>query len=179
MKHPPDNESAAPRLDDPVTIADFAAAWHALPVPATPDLWPRLESRLGSRRRSAGQPLFWAGAASAVLLVTLLVRTGDPPAPPPASAAVEVEALTRLSGLLETEWRQKRHRRGIVSGAEIRRIDDLAALIGVVDEQLMPPPADSERARDLWRQRVVLMNELLADEMAPAVMIQPVRSDTL
>ncbi len=179
MKQDHPNRSPARESDEPLALPDLIALWRSLPVPVTPDLWPRLESRLRPRHRRVAQPLYWAGAAGAILLLAVLLHTGETPVPAPPSATAEVEALARLSGLLESEWRQQRSRRGIVSGAEIRRIDDLAALIGLVDEQLMPPPADRERARRLWRQRVVLMNELLAAETIPAAAVQQTRSETL
>lgn len=132
---------------------------------------------------------FWAMAASIIIgfgVWQLGPWPGDSTPPTPGSdnntqytsaeleslnTMAEVVALMDLSLQLEEEWQQIRQRPRAVSGAEIERQQQLTGLIASVDAHLTSTPGDTSRERQLWRQRVVLMNELVAGgvQAKPAV----------
>ena len=120
-------------------------------------------------------------------------QPGELPAnrPSASASAQELAVLMDMSRQLENEWQHLRQRQRTLSGAEMERQMQLAGLIASVDAKLTAqaagyPPGSgpgghsasgsagdsaSERQRSLWRQRVVLMNELVAGEVQaePAV----------
>lgn len=83
----------------------------------------------------------------------------------------ELAALRGMSSQLEQEWQQIRQRPRAVTGAEVERQQQLTGLIASVDARLTAVPDNPSRQRQLWRQRVVLMNELVAGgvQAEPAV----------
>jgi len=86
-------------------------------------------------------------------------------------AHYELAALRGMSSQLEQEWQQIRQRPRAVTGAEVERQQQLTGLIASVDARLTAVPDNPSRQRQLWRQRVVLMNELVAGgvQAEPAV----------
>ncbi|MCG8465140.1 MAG: hypothetical protein MI750_09870 [Xanthomonadales bacterium] len=83
----------------------------------------------------------------------------------------ELAALRGMSSQLEQEWQRIRQRPRAVTGAEVERQLQLTGLIASVDARLTAVPDNPSRQRQLWRQRVVLMNELVAGgvQAEPAV----------
>jgi hypothetical protein len=94
-----------------------------------------------------------------VVLATVLVDAPAPPAADPtvdagAPAEVTLAELRATSAWLEERLSAQRQRP--VGGQELESLMWLEAELAWLDEQL----ADAPRDQELWRQRVVLLNEL-------------------
>lgn len=158
-----------PSIDFPTGDGDDLAlreALRALPL-ATPNasVLPALKERLARRRRTRARsrwlPLAAAAAACALALSPLL-RQGAPQ-PPETRAAVDPDlaALIAQNQVYESALHsavfagRAQSARTALAGAEIED------LIGMLDLELAAT-GDQAQARDLWRQRVALMQELAA-----------------
>lgn len=130
------------------------------------------------RQRQAG---LWLSAAMLLLTLGVVWRVAPERAEVipqtaqtmPARATSEEgleqvsESLAVLRGLsqqLEQEWQAQQQRPRTLSGAQLAYQQQLSRLIASVDAQLGQPQQAQERERRLWQQRVVLMNELVANE---------------
>lgn len=129
------------------------------------DLWPAIAGELDRRRkhRFVRRVSALAAVVTVVVLVALLI---DAPAPPAgeqqiaspatenASAEMTLADLRAASARLESRLSDQRQR--AVGGMELESLLWLEAEVAWLDEQLADAPAD----RELWRQRVVLLQEL-------------------
>lgn len=161
----PDDRS----IDFPTGDGDDLAlreALRALPL-ATPNAsaLPALKARLGHQRRERllrrWLPLAAAAAVCALALSPLL-RQGVPQRPATTAAAdPDLAALIAQNQVYESALRsaafggRAQSARTALAGAEIED------LIGMLDLELSAA-GDDAQARDLWRQRLVLMQELAA-----------------
>lgn len=151
---------------------ELGAALRRIPVPDAPaGGWPKLRQRLHLRQRCR-QQWRWSGALAASLVLAAWLVPWQAPAPS-GSSENELENLIALSGQLEDEWRNLRAQSRTTSGAQVQRNMALTGMIASIDGRLTGTYADPRAARDLWQQRVVLMNELVAGEarVEPAVWI--------
>jgi hypothetical protein len=125
------------------------------------DLWPAIAGELDRRKRRRFTQRLSALAAmvTVVVLATVLVDAPAPPAADPtvdagAPAEVTLAELRATSAWLEDRLSAQRQRP--VGGQELESLMWLEAELAWLDEQL----ADAPRDQELWRQRVVLLNEL-------------------
>ena len=141
-------------------------ALRALPLAApSASALPALKARLAHRRRERllrrWLPLAAAAAVCALALAPVL-RQGAPDQPPPVAAVdSDLAALIAQNQVYESALRsaafggRAQSARTALAGAEIED------LIGMLDLELSAA-GDDAQARDLWRQRLVLMQELAA-----------------
>lgn len=144
-------------------------AFGALPLEQPPrSAWPavatQLKRRPNRRRRIA---LWWAVAASAVLVAIWMPRL-QPPSPidPPPAAQIAtatgqdpgLDALVQRSHALETRLRDTPP--ALRSGGAVLAAEWIAADIGAIDAALAEAPANEAAA--LWQARVALLGELAA-----------------
>ncbi len=129
------------------------------------NLWPTIAGELDRRRRHrfVRRVSALAAVVTVVVLVTVLV---DVPAPPAGgepiastptdsgSTGLTLAELRAASARLESRLSDQRQR--AVGGMELESLLWLEAELAWLDEQLADTPAD----RELWRQRVVLLQEL-------------------
>ncbi|HSH27376.1 MAG TPA: hypothetical protein VK972_06375 [Wenzhouxiangella sp.] len=124
------------------------------------DLWPAIAGELDRRRkhRFARRVSALAAVVAMAVLAAVLV---DAPAPPAgeeliasAPAGVTLADLRAVSARLESRLSDRRQR--VVGGIELEPLLWLEAELAWLDEQLADTPADPE----LWRQRVMLLQEL-------------------
>ncbi|GAB4182073.1 MAG: hypothetical protein Tsb002_02770 [Wenzhouxiangellaceae bacterium] len=181
IDHTPHDSNATAPADD------LGARLRRQAAPEPPaDGWQRLQARYRARRRHR-QYRWWAVATAASLLLTLstlwwqsrqspvdtntpLMANNTPASATPTAASshnAELALLIGLSQQLESEWQHIRARTTAMSGAQLQRRMQLAGLIASVDDQLMRPDSNPDRTSRLWRQRVLLMNELVAGDIRP------------
>lgn len=124
------------------------------------DLWPAIAEDLDRRGKQRFLRRFSAVAAmvAVVVLATVMVEMPAPPAPgdgPGAQpAGVTLADLRATSAQLESRLADQRQ--SVVEGIELEALLWLETELAWLDEQLADSPAD----RDLWRQRIVLLQEL-------------------
>jgi hypothetical protein len=158
----------------------LAAALRALPDAAPqPDLWPDLARELAARKR----PRIWryalpAALAASVLLALLLPRAATPPSTPvagvapattpvPNTAAPDTTAAAARDELDSLRTRSQTLERWVAAVAahapqnsrDLMAAVEVEDLIGLVDLQL-GATRDRADALPLWRQRVVLLEDL-------------------
>jgi hypothetical protein len=145
------------------------AALKALPSFSPPrDRWSTVREQLVTarrRRRLAG--VRWVGlAAAAVIIGVLGVRAVPEPASAPVEelAAREVDALVEESRELEAVLASFQRPGRVVNGATaatIAALEDRIAAIDVGIERGQAFAVSSNSMADLWRERVVLMDQLV------------------
>lgn len=124
------------------------------------DLWPAIAGELDRRRkhRFARRVSALAAIVTVVVLAAVLVGAPAPPAGDEqiasAPTGVTLADLRTVSARLELRLYDLRQRP--VGGIELEPLLWLEAELAWLDEQLADSPAD----RELWRQRVVLLQEL-------------------
>ncbi|MBE0595356.1 MAG: hypothetical protein IH616_23455 [Gemmatimonadales bacterium] len=142
------------------------AALRALPAFHAPrDRWPVVQDALGAQRRRARLGRYaWASLAAAAVLAGFIGVRSIPHAAPTGLAAQEVETLVgesqQLEALLHSIPRQGRVVNGATAAA-IAALEDRIALVdrGIARAQAVSMPEES--MADLWRERVVLMDQLV------------------
>ena len=161
----PDDRFIAPAAGD-ADDTPLREALRALPLAApSASALPALKARLAQRRRERllrrWLPLAAAAAVCALSLSPLL-RQGAPQQPAAVAAAdPDLAALIAQNQVYESALRsaafggRAQSARSALAGAEIED------LIGMLDLELSAA-GDDAAARDLWRQRLVLMQELAA-----------------
>ena len=124
------------------------------------DLWPAIAGDVDRRRRRRFVQRFSAVAAmiTVVVLATVMVEMPMPQVDGDSPAASRTGAtlgeLQAVSARLESRLSDRRQ--SVVDGVELESLLWLEAELAWLDEQLADAPAD----RELWRQRVVLLQEL-------------------
>lgn len=130
------------------------------------DRWAAVRSELvTARRKQRWTQARWIGLAAAAAVVGLLgIRAVPTPAPADDLAAREVAALVEesreLEGLLSSFQRPGR----VVNGATAATIADLEDRIAAIDvgiERGQTSAVSNDGMADLWRERVVLMDQLV------------------
>ena len=123
------------------------------------DAWPAIESRLTvPRRRPAMHGRYWLAAAATLLLsaglaLMLALRTDTTISP-------ELGQWIRYSMDLEDQLRSVGDARTRYRGHEALAVTELQLMLAAVDAELeFTPPA---RQLPLWKQRAVVLNDLLA-----------------
>lgn len=151
---------------------------RSLPAAAGPgrDSWPTVCERIAARRaapRGIGRTvglLATAASVSALALYAVLWNAGRPglDRPPEAVSAVPAEspALAELqarSQALETLLAALPERPAVARAGTTVPIDVLEAQVQWLDHQLSDPDGDvdASRARELWRDRVEVMDSLV------------------
>lgn len=124
------------------------------------DLWPAIANELdrGGRRRFVQRAFAVAAMITVVVLASVLVDMPAPPTgannPVAAPAELTLNELRAISARLET--RLSDQRQSVVDGVELESLLWLESELAWLDEQLADAPTDS----DLWRQRILLLQEL-------------------
>jgi hypothetical protein len=166
----PDDRCNSHRAGAPDASA-LAAALRALPLatPATSPL-PRLKQALAARRRARWRrqwlPALAAAATVATLALLPLARGPTPVQTPTPIAAEPIEAtreqqLIAGNRVLEASLRDAGLAGSGLSAGSIYASTELEDLIGMLDLEL--GASSNARAREqLWAQRLVLMQELVA-----------------
>ncbi len=150
------------------------AALKALPSYSPPrDRWPVVrEALVKSRRRAGWQRAGWgafAAAAAVALIVTArgLIGPGTPPL-----MAQEVTDLQQESVQLEDILRQVEGERRVLRGVTVAVIVQLEDRIAIIDAGIATVQRDEDRVtielRDLWRERVTLMDQLVVTHVQQA-----------
>lgn len=138
--------------------------------------WPAVAAQLKRRpRRGRRAPLWWAVAASAVLVALLIPRLqptapGDPGRPATTRVAATeydpgLDALVQRSRALES--RLQGMPPALRSASAVLAAQWIAADIGAIDAALAQ--ARPEEAATLWQARVVLLTELAGLQHSEAV----------
>jgi hypothetical protein len=161
----PDDRFIAPAAGD-ADDTPLRDALRALPLAAPPaSALPALQARHARRRRERllrrWLPLAAAAAVCALALSPLL-RQGAPQQPA-TSAAVDPDlaALIAQNQVYESALRSAAFGGGAQSARSALAGAEIEDLIGMLDLELSAA-GDADAARDLWRQRLVLMQELAA-----------------
>lgn len=143
------------------------AALKALPSYTPPrDRWAAVrEDLVTARRRQRWSQARWIGVAAAAAIVGVLgVRALPEAAPADDLAAREVAALVEesreLEGLLASFQRPGRVVNG-ATAATIAALEDRIAAIDVGIERGQTFAVSNDGMADLWRERVVLMDQLV------------------
>lgn len=123
-------------------------------------LWPAITGELNrrSRRRLMQRVSALAAMITVVVLATVMMEVPTPPAgsgDPLASPSVASLADLRAASA-DLESRLADRRQSVVDGAELESLLWLEAELAWLDEQLADSPAD----RELWQQRIELLQEL-------------------
>ena len=150
------------------------AALKALPSYSPPrGRWPVVrEALVKSRRRALWQRAGWgafAAAAAVALIVTArgLIGPGTPPL-----MAQEVTDLQQESMQLEDILRQVEDQRRVLRGVTVAVIVELEDRIAFIDVGIATMQRDEDRVtielRDLWRERVTLMDQLVVTHVQQA-----------
>lgn len=150
------------------------AALKALPSFSPPrDRWPVVQEQLQqSRRRARWRRVGWGGLAAAAALALFitargLVGTGTPPL-----MAQEVTDLQQESVQLEQVLRQVEGERRVLRGVTVAVIVELEDRIAIIDAGIATVQRDGDRVtielRDLWRERVTLMDQLVVTHVQQA-----------
>lgn len=137
-------------------------ALRALPLAqpnasALPALKARLARRRGGDARKRWLSLAAAAAVCALALAPIL-REGVSPAAPVAAADPALAALIAQNQVYESALRRASFG-GAPTGRDALAGAELEDLIGMLDLELSAT-GDAAAARDLWQQRLVLMQEL-------------------
>jgi predicted anti-sigma-YlaC factor YlaD len=150
-------------------LHQHAAALRALPALSAPrDRWPVVRAAMVDRRRRARWARSgWAALAAAAVLVGIVTIKGPPDRPDrsDAATALELEALVQESRELEDLLHTYQPSGRVVSGLTAATIADLEDRIAVVDrgiERARAVSAEPAAVTDLWRERVTLMDQLVA-----------------
>jgi hypothetical protein len=150
------------------------AALRALPGYAPPrDRWPVVREGLRrSRRRRRWQRAGWSVLAAAAALVLLVGVRGIDGAGPAVLAAQEVDELKQesrqLEGMLQAVAAERRVMDGVTATVIIRLEDRIAVVdAGIADIQASDGRVTIE-LRDLWRERVQLIDQLVATHVQQA-----------
>lgn len=147
--------------DAPLREALRALPLHAPPRSALPDLKARLAQRKRVRGLRRWLPLA-AAAAVGVVALSLLLRPGaTPDAAPEADADPELTALIAQNQVYESALRSTAFGGRALSARDALAGAEIEDLIGMLDLELSAT-GDAVQARDLWQQRLVLMQELAA-----------------
>lgn len=139
-------------------------ALRALPL-ASPDAsaLPALKARLAQRQRAARLrrwlPLAAAAAVCALALSPLLRQAAAPESPTAAAIDPEVAALIAQNQVYESALRSASFGGRALSGRDALAGAEIEDLIGMLDLELSAA-GDGATTRDLWQQRLVLMQEL-------------------
>lgn len=124
------------------------------------DLWPAIAGELDRRKGQRIVQRFSALAAviAVVVLAAVMVELPAPPAagddPAAQPAGVTLAELRSTSADLESRLADQRQ--SVVEGIELESLLWLETELAWLDEQL----ADSPDDRELWQQRIVLLQEL-------------------
>jgi len=142
------------------------AALKALPAHRAPrDRWPVVREALaGERRRVRIARYSWAGLAAAAALVGVIGVRSIPHSAADDQAAQEVATLVDESQQLEAMLHSLDREGRVVNGATAAAIAALEDRIAAVDQGISRAQAVSmpeESMADLWRERVVLMDQLV------------------
>jgi len=142
------------------------AMLKALPALHAPrDRWPVVrEAVIGARRRTRIARYSWAGLAAAATLVGVMGVRSIQHSAIDDQAAREVATLVQESQQLEAVLHQIPREGRVVNGATaaaIAALEDRIALVdqGIARAQDVSMPEDA--MADLWRERVVLMDQLV------------------
>lgn len=124
------------------------------------DLWPAIAGELDGRKKRRFVQRFSALAAmiTMVVLAAVMVEVPAPPAADgdPAAQPAGVTLAELRSASADLESRLADQRQSVVEGIELESLLWLETELAWLDEQL----ADSPNDRELWRQRIVLLQEL-------------------
>lgn len=156
-----------------ISARDAFAALSLEQPPHT--VWPALAARVRRRPRAGRAALWWAVAASVVLVAIGLPRLAPPDAAPtsaPAAASsvatgndAGLDALVAQSQALES--RIQRMPPALRSGSAVLAGEWITADIGAIDAALAE--ARPEDAATLWQARLVLLAELAGLRQREAV----------
>lgn len=144
-----------------------SAALKALPSYSPPrDRWPALRDQLvAERRHRRWVRTRWVGLAAAAIIVGVLgVRAVPDTGAPAGLADREVAALVEESQELESMLASFQRPGRVVNGATaatIAALEDRIAAIDVGIERGQAYAVPSNSMADLWRERVVLMDQLV------------------
>lgn len=145
---------------------DDAIDFTRMNRPGPPDdLWSAIAGELDRRKkhRFVRRVSALAAMVTVVVLATVLVDAPTPPvgeepiaSAPAESASSELTLADLRAASARLESRLSDQRQRAVGGMELESLLWLEAELAWLDEQLADTPAD----RELWRQRVVLLQEL-------------------
>jgi hypothetical protein len=154
-----------------------ARALRALPGYAAPaDGWSRVVRRAGRDRRPAG--LAWAAAAAtAVLVLGVLLRLPGEPLPPPQPAmatAGELDGLRARSDWLEAQLAglPEPAAQRLGTAYTVALLEDRLALLDDALSEAALEPGPPAYAETLWRERVALMGSLVQVRHAGALAVR-------
>lgn len=150
------------------------AALKALPSYSPPrDRWPLVREQLQtSRRRARWQRVGWGGLAAAAALALFITARGLVGSGTPPLMAQEVTDLQQESVQLEQFLRQVEGERRVLRGVTVAVIIELEDRIAIIDAGIATVQRDEDRVtielRDLWRERVTLMDQLVVTHVHQA-----------
>ena len=132
------------------------------------DRWPAVrEAFLAERRAARRRMVGWSGlAAAAVVLLAVGVSTVGPPAGVNGQAALD--SLIDRSQQLDLTLQEVGGRRRVMDGLTaltIAELEDRVALVDSVIDRARTVPAGSYDMRDLFQQRVTLMEALVTSHV--------------
>ncbi|UCF40200.1 MAG: hypothetical protein JSW43_10745 [Gemmatimonadota bacterium] len=148
------------------------AALKALPSLTPPrDRWPVVRDALTRSRRRRWQRAGGAALAAAAALALMVGIPGVRGAGPDIAIAQEVDELKRESHQLEQVLHEVEQERRVVNGMVLTVIVDLEDRIAVIDAGIATVQTAgpvTAQLRDLWEERVILVNQLVATHVQPA-----------
>jgi hypothetical protein len=150
------------------------AGLKALPGFSPPrDRWPVVREELRrSRRRGRWQRAGWGALAAAAALVLLVGVRGVGGAGPTVLAAQEVDELKaesrELEEVLQRVSREGRVMNGVTATVIIRLEDRIAVIDAGIAEIQTTDNSVTIELRDLWRQRVQLIDQLVITHVQQA-----------
>ena len=150
------------------------AALKALPSYSPPrDRWPVVREQLQrSHRRARWQRAGWGGLAAAAALALFITARGLVGPGTPPLMAQEVTDLQQESVQLEQVLRQVEGERRVLRGVTVAVIVELEDRIAIIDAGIATVQRDENgvtiELRDLWRERVTLMDQLVVTHVQQA-----------
>jgi anti-sigma factor RsiW len=150
------------------------AALKALPSYSPPrDRWPVVREQLQrSRRRARWRNAGWSGLAAAAAVALVITARGLVGPGTPPLVAQEVTDLQQESVQLEDILRQVQDERRVLRGVTVAVIVELEDRIAIIDAGIATIQRDDEKVtielRDLWRERVTLMDQLVVTHVQQA-----------
>jgi anti-sigma factor RsiW len=143
------------------------AALKALPSFTPPrDRWPVVREALArSRRRRRWQRVGGAALATAAALALMIGIPGVQGSGPDLAIAQEVDELRQESHQLEQVLYEVERERRVVTGRVLAVIVELEDRIAVIDAGITTVQTGGHvtvELRDLWEDRVILVNQLVA-----------------